>query len=144
MSHSMPIKHFTTHCHCATVNVEIWLSSVPSGLSPRICDCVFCTQRDVAYASDPWGQVEIRVVAREQLLIERQGDGLAEFISCAECASLLAVRWKNYSSVNARLFRGVIPFGAEIVVSPKQLTADHKVARWKRSWFPKLAILKKE
>jgi hypothetical protein len=51
-----------------------------------------------------------------------------------------AERGSLYGAVNARLFEGGKPFGAEQPVSPKTLSAGEKAQRWQDVWFPDVRI----
>jgi hypothetical protein len=46
-----------------------------------------------------------------------------------------------YGVVNTRALDGNVALGESQAVSPKLLTADEKVARWKQLWFSHVTII---
>ena len=120
------------------------LSRAADSYQPRACDCDFCTLHSAAYISDPQGALAIQVKDAGKLTRYRQGSGQAEFLLCAECGVLAAVVYeqggRRYGAANVRAFEGGKPFGVSQAVSPKQLGADEKSARWQSVWFKDVAI----
>jgi len=130
-------------CACGAVALEVGLVREPAAYSPRSCDCDFCRARGAAWLSDPAGFLHLRT-ARD-LKAERQGSEQAEFLSCAACGTLLAVRWQEdsgnaHAAVNARNLARRDEFAGEQAASPKLLGAGEKTARWKALWFPEVEV----
>lgn len=130
----------TGGCRCGKVALEVNLALEPKRYNPRACDCNFCREHDAAYVSDPNGSVVIRTDTMSNLKFAQQGDELAEFLFCVACNQLLGVRWQQYGSVNARALFDKASFGNEISASPKQLSAEEKVERWRELWFPEFVV----
>lgn len=126
-------------CHCGNLRLEMGLRRAPDSYAPRVCDCDFCVKHAAAYISDPEGSLSLKVEDASRLTRYRQGSGQAEFLLCTGCGVLAAVVYeeagRRYGAANARAFQGGEPFGAAQAVSPKQLGAAEKSARWQSVWF---------
>ena len=131
-------------CHCGNIHIEVELTRVPEEYHPRACDCDFCTKHAAAYVSDPQGSLGIRIEDTDKTACYKQGSGQAEFLLCTECGTLIGVTFTEaghlYGAVNAHIFDGGVPFGAEQAVSPKTLSAGEKAKRWQDVWFPDVSI----
>lgn len=132
-------------CACGAVAMEVGLGRELAAYSLRACDCDFCRERSAAWLSDPAGSLRLRANAGQGFRIERQGSGQAEFLSCAACGTLLAVRWRDddghaHGAVNARTLARRDEFASEQGASPKLLDAATKTARWKTLWFPDVEV----
>lgn len=132
-------------CACGAIAVEVGLGRELAAYSPRACDCDFCCERGAAWLSDSAGFLRLRTNAGQGLKRERQGSEQAEFLSCAACGTLLAVRWRDddghaYGAVNARVLARHDEFASEQGASPKLLEAAEKTARWKVLWFADVEV----
>lgn len=140
----MSLNKLNGGCHCGNIQLELELARAPDAYNPRACDCDFCTQHSAAYLSDPKGSLTIRIKDEDKLGRYRQGNGIAEFLICRNCGVLTAVTYKNegrvYGAVNARAIQGGKGFGPEQTVSPKTLSADAKMSRWRDVWFQDVAV----
>ena len=130
----MAAQRLVGACACGSVAVEIGLCHESAAYTPRACDCDYCRERDAAWLSDPAGFLRLHAQTRPGLKIERQGSGQAEFLSCASCGSLLAVRWLDgdghaYGAVNARSLTRRGGFAPGQCASPKLLEAGEKPLR---------------
>lgn len=129
-------------CHCGAIGVEIETPQAPAAISPRACDCGFCTRHGAAWVSDPRGRLVIRFEPA-QLRRYRQGDELAEFLLCRRCGVLVAVtreHGRRYAAVNARALADGDGFGPPQPVSPARLAATEKLARWEQAWFAEVDL----
>lgn len=84
--------------------------------------------------------MRLHVGAGRELKIERQGSKQAEFLSCIDCGSLLAVRWEDddghaYGAVNAACLARREELADAQGASPKLFDAGAKAERWKLLWF---------
>lgn len=132
-------------CACAAVAVEVGLSRELTAYSPRACDCDFCREQGAAWLSDAAGFLRLRANAGQGFRIERQGSGQAEFLACAACGTLLAVRWRDgdghaHGAVNARVLTRRDEFADEQGASPKLLEVAEKTTRWKALWFADVEV----
>jgi len=126
-------------CHCGALQVTASLSGPPKDYRPRECDCDFCRKHAAAYISDPRGSLRIAIGGERALTRYRQGSALAEMLLCRNCGVLVAAVYQDervlYGVVNARILEQWPDFGAAQVVSPRTLSADQKVSRWRGLWF---------
>ena len=116
-------------------------SRVPvQSLSPRACDCDFCTRHRAAWVSDPQGHMHIRGNGA-MLQRFRQGSDQAEFLLCRNCGVLVAVvaranDGRMIGAANRNAFDAHDQFVDETIVSPRLLAADAKRERWSQLWTP--------
>jgi hypothetical protein len=120
------------------------LTNEPGTYRPRACDCGFCRKHGAAYISDAQGSLRIRINDQRQSGTYRQGSELAEMLLCTNCGVLIGALYRTegriYATVNVRVIDGADNFGVEQAVSPKQLSADAKVSRWKDLWFSSVEL----
>ena len=127
-------------CHCGALRFELSTSQVLATLSPRACDCDFCTRHLAAWVSDAAGLLHIEA-DDARLRRYRQGSGQADFLLCTECGVLVAVMARTddgrlLGAVNRNAFDGRGAFGGETTVSPQQLGPEAKLSRWSQLWTP--------
>ena len=127
-------------CHCGALRFEFSTAQALVDFAPRACDCDFCTRHRAAWVSDAAGS--LRIEADETRLRRyRQGSGQADFLFCAHCGVLVAVVARAgdgylLGAANRNAFDGREAFMAETTVSPQQLDAATKLARWTQLWTP--------
>lgn len=123
-------------CRCGRVKLEFTLPGPLAQFSPRLCDCDFCTARNIAYLSHPEG--EIRIASDQPLHRYRQGSNQAEFLACSQCDTVMGVTAElagsHKGAVNANQLEKAGQLQQATVVSPKQLGAEEKLARWQQLW----------
>jgi len=127
-------------CHCGAVRWHFDTGQALAAFTPRACDCDYCTRHGAAWVSDPAGRLRIRA-GTGKLQRYRQGSGQAEFLSCRDCGVLVAVVMHDsdgrlLGAANRNAFDERADFGEQAVVSPQQLAAEAKLARWARLWMP--------
>lgn len=127
-------------CHCGALRWEFVSRVAVHSLSPRACDCDFCTRHHAAWVSDPEGHLGIRGNPA-MLQCFRQGSEQAEFLLCRHCGVLVAVIARDndarmIGAANRNAFDARDQFVDETVVSPRLLAADAKRARWNEMWMP--------
>ncbi|WP_151632456.1 GFA family protein [Noviherbaspirillum aerium] len=131
-------------CDCGTVSIEAGLRGDASHYCLRACDCSFCVKHGAAYLSDPQGRLLIRANAQDSLGRYRQGSGNAECLFCGKCGVLAALvcridgRWRG--TLNSRMLDEMASFGEPVRVSPKCLSPEEKMERWKQMWFGDVEI----
>jgi len=132
-------------CHCGNLLVTVGLSGPPDTYQPRACDCDFCRKHAAAYLSDPHGSLLIRMGDAREVARYRQGSGLAEMLLCRNCGVLIAALYQDerllYGVVNAKVLDGWQLFRAPQAVSPKTLSGDEKVSRWRKIWFAEVTVV---
>jgi len=141
MSTIYPVKG---GCYCGNIRVELQLSNNPERYQPRACDCDFCRKHGAAYVSDAHGTLRIGIGDPQLSAGYRQGNELAEMLLCTRCGVLVGALYRSdegvYGTVNVKVIEGAPGFGAEQAVSPKQLSGDEKVTRWRKLWFPDVSV----
>ena len=132
-------------CHCENIHFELELSHAPDTYNPRACDCDFCRKHGASYLSDPDGSLTIHVKNERLLGKYRQGSGTAECLVCKNCGVLIGVAYRNegaiFATINSNAVDAGATFGERKAVSPKTLTANEKVERWKSIWFSNVSII---
>lgn len=130
-------------CHCGNIRVELELTRTAGTYNPRACDCDFCRKHRAAYVSDPQGSLLILIRDERDCGRYAQGSGRAELLLCRNCGVLVGPLYPEagrlYAAVNANVVEGVA-FGAQQPVSPRTLSADDKVKRWKEVWFSNVTV----
>lgn len=138
------MKKLTGGCHCGNIRVAARLSRLAETYNPRACDCEFCVKHVAAYVSDEQGSLLIRIKSEHDSVRYRQGSKAAEFLLCKACGVLVAVlyqaRGRIYAALNARTVDETASFGADQPISPKLLSEDERVARWREVWFSDVEI----
>src|SRR3979409_1959502 len=131
-------------CHCGNIRLDLQLANELGSYHPRACDCAFCHKHGAAYISDAQGSLRIRIHDQRRSRTYRQGSELAEMLLCTDCGVLVGALYRTegrtYATVNVRVIEGAESFGIEQPVSPKKLSGDAKVARWKDLWFSSVEL----
>lgn len=131
-------------CYCGNIRLTVSFSRDLSAYTPRACDCDFCRKHGAAYVSDPAGSLCIRVTDERELSRFRQGSNTAEMLLCRTCGVLVGALYPEagelFGTVNAQSLESRTIFGPQQSVSPKSLSADRKVQRWREIWFPKVVL----
>jgi hypothetical protein len=70
---------------------------------------------------------------------------MAECLICSECGVYIAALYAGaggilYGTVNVRVLNGTPGFAPWQSVSPKKLSAEDKIKRWKQLWFSDVAV----
>ncbi len=133
----MPHKHEGS-CHCGKVTISIKLSQPLDNYAPRACDCDFCTSRGITYLSASQATAEVCSLLPLKKL--KQGSRQAQFLSCVNCDSVVAVVFLFESghrgAVNAALLNEKRLLQQAVTASPKLLDPIEKVERWQQFWMP--------
>lgn len=127
---------YSGQCSCSSVNVTLELPRELNVYAPRACDCEFCTSRQIEYLSHPDGLLNIKSI--NALDYQKQGSEQAVFITCQTCKDVIAaaidLENKVIGALNATLLTDYHQLQNAEVVSPKLLTANEKIDRWKTVW----------
>jgi hypothetical protein len=131
-------------CYCGNVLLNLQLSKEPGSYQPRACDCGFCSKHGAAYISDAQGSLRIRIKDQGRSGTYRQGSELAEILLCTHCGVVVGALYRAegriYATVNVRAIEGAESFGAQQAVSPKKLSPEAKISRWKDLWFSSVEL----
>jgi hypothetical protein len=132
-------------CYCGNIRVSASFSQYLSAYEPRACDCDFCSKHGAAYVSDSKGSLSIEI--RDELEVNRfrQGSKSAEMVLCRTCGVLVGAVYREsnrlFGTLNVKALGCRASFGPEQQpVSPKPLSADQKVRRWRGIWFPDVQL----
>lgn len=131
-------------CYCGNIRLDVVLSRDVSAYNPRACDCDFCLKHGAAYISDAAGSLWIRVGNPQALNRFRQGSNTAEMLLCRSCGVLIGALYREgeqlFGTLNYKALDSRASFGPEQSVSPKSLSAEAKVQRWRELWFPNVRL----
>jgi hypothetical protein len=74
----------------------------------------------------------------------RQGSNTAEMLLCRTCGVLVGALYREahrlFGTLNVKALESRPSFGPEQGVSPKLLSPDQKVRRWRELWFPDVLL----
>ena len=130
------MENYSVTCTCQTITLNVDLPLPLNQYSPRACDCTFCTERGLAYISDPNGVM--RFSPREQLDSFQQGSEQATFWACKACSDFVAVTFLSNGvekgAACAGVLNGKYALQECIPASPKKLTGPEKAERWSTLW----------
>ncbi|WP_345292474.1 aldehyde-activating protein [Kangiella marina] len=133
--------NYSAQCSCGNVNLTLSLPKPIEEYLPRACDCRFCTERNIAYLSDPMG--ELVITSKHSLQSLKQGSEQATFWQCPSCLDMVAVSHQLYDeneviikgAVNSRLFESTYTLPEALIASPKTLSPQQKRQRWSELWL---------
>ena len=124
-------------CGCGAVRVKLFLPCSLDTLEPRRCDCDYCVAHDGVYLSHPGA--ELQVWSRHAQREERQGDEIARLLHCSECGELTVVICELNGvlrgAVRPQLLDDFSLLPPARSVSPKLLSPEQKIDRWKNLWM---------
>jgi hypothetical protein len=131
-------------CSCKNIEFNLKVSFSIESFSPRACDCNFCIQNNVTYISEAQGQADIKIKDPALIRLVKQGHELAHFLICKGCRSVICALYteseKTFAAFNANLILNKDQLAKPLSISPKKLTAEEKVIRWKQLWFPDVSF----
>ncbi|MCJ9429589.1 GFA family protein [Kordiimonas marina] len=138
------MTNHTGGCYCGNITIRFESGKTADALTPRACDCDFCTLHGAEWLSDPEGALTIEVQNEAALSLFKQGSESAHFWICQNCGGVSAVTseigGKPKGAVNARALDDHATLPASVPASPKVLSKDEKLSRWDTVWTPVAAI----
>ena len=127
----------TGQCRCGDIKIQVTAAIESRELQPRVCDCDYCQQHPAAIISHP-SMVMTLLSPLVQLHMDKNGDQLAGFYRCPNCRELIfvgcSIEGVLRGAVNVNLLQA--QFGEAIAISPKKLTPEQKLERWRGLWGP--------
>ncbi|WP_262690874.1 GFA family protein [Kordiimonas aestuarii] len=131
-------------CYCGNISVRLDTEKAPDLLTPRACDCDFCTGHGASWVSDPDAHLEIEIQNEAAINLFEQGSKSARFWLCQRCGVLTCVTCdvdgERRAAVNVRALSDRSSFPPPTSVSPKALSADEKKARWSDVWIKGVTV----
>lgn len=131
-------------CYCGNISVTVETDMALDSLTPRACDCDFCTLNGAAWMSAPDGKLEIEIQNEAAISLYEQGSESARFWLCQRCGVVTAVTCDidgtRKGAVNAHILDRKAEFAPTEPASPKTLSKDEKMARWNELWIPNVRI----
>jgi len=138
------MKSEQASCYCGNISAEVAFTKDLSDYIPRACDCDFCIKNGAAYISDPQGKLHITIQNSEEVSWYKQGARLVELVICKKCGVLVAVTYSDngtvYGGLNAKTLANRENLSPSQTASPKLLSSQEKINRWKKIWFSGVAI----
>lgn len=124
-------------CSCGLVSAELTLPDQAAPI-PRVCDCDFCRKNSGVFISCEGGELTLRTTM--PLRVVRQGSNQASLLLCPKCGILTGVVIvfgdEKIGAVTESMFTEGT-FGDERApISPKNLSPEEKLERWKTIWMP--------
>lgn len=127
-------------CHCGALRWTLHTGKALEYVTPRACDCDFCTRHRAAWVSDMAGALRIEDPGG-RLQRYRHGSGRAQFLFCADCGVLIGVvavtdDGRLLGAVNRNSFDERHRLGSDVIASPRQLAPGARLERWSQLWTP--------
>jgi len=134
----------TGGCYCGNITVRVETDVAASDMTPRACDCDFCTAHGAEWISTPDANLEIEIQNEAALSLYSQGSDSARLWICQRCGVVSAVTCdienRRKGAVNRRVLDNRNAFPPAEVVSPAKLSVEEKKSRWKTVWMQKVVI----
>lgn len=131
-------------CYCGNIAVRVTTNVAPSEMTPRACDCNFCTAHGAEWVSTPKAELEIEIQNEAAVNLYSQGSESARFWICQRCGVVPAVTCEidghRKGAVNKRAMHDMKAFPETESVSPASLPPEEKQARWGRKWIDKVVV----
>jgi hypothetical protein len=131
-------------CYCGNISVKVTTEVAAGDLTPRACDCHFCTAHGAEWVSTPKAELEIEIQNEAAVNLYSQGSESARFWICQRCGVVPAVTCEigghRKGAVNKRAMHDMECFKPTEAVSPAGLPAEEKQARWDQKWIDKVVV----
>lgn len=138
------MTHMEGSCYCGNIAVRVTCDETASNLTPRACDCNFCTMNGAAWVSTPVASMEIEIQNEAAISLYEQGSESARFWLCQRCGVVTAVTCDidgtRKGAFNARIMDCREEFAPTEPASPKLLGKEEKLARWNKLWIGNVRI----
>jgi hypothetical protein len=132
-------------CHCGNVKLAFGTSKPLGDLSPRVCECSFCSKHGASYIFDCDGSLSIEAKGLNALSEYRQGLEIAKFLVCRCCGVLIAALFDDeagsYGALNARCLEDAPRFGPPQIVPPRTSSGEQKRRLWAKVWTPGVSLV---
>ena len=123
---------------CTCGNIAVHWHTVDYSVTPRMCQCQYCSSKSAAYVSKSGTRVDILIHKEGKHRIHRQGTKTAEFHECTNCHDLVCVTaWIDgdlYGALNSNCLSNPRGFSPGIKIDVSDQTAATKLDRWRQNW----------
>lgn len=131
-------------CYCGNITVKLETETPASEMTPRACDCDFCTIHGAEWISTPAASLEIEIQNEAAINLFSQGSESARFWLCQRCGVVPAVTCDmgdhRIGALNKRAMLDLKKFPATEPASPKNLPTEEKKARWEGLWIQNVTV----
>lgn len=126
------------HGQCQCGNIKTKWNCIDYSMSPRACQCDYCSNKQAAYVSKPGSLFELSIIDKKHHRKLKQGSETATFHECSYCNSLIAVTVEIdqilYGILNAKFLNNKIEFADAIETNFDGQSIEEKRQRWQRNW----------
>ena len=126
------------HGQCQCGNIKTKWNCIDYSMSPRACQCDYCSNKQAAYVSKPGSLFELSIIDKQHHHKVKQGSETATFHECSYCNSLIAVTVEIdqilYGILNANFLNNKIEFADAIETNFDGQSIEEKRQRWQRNW----------
>ena len=126
------------HGQCQCGNIKTKWNCTDYSMSPRACQCDYCSNKQAAYVSKPGSLFELSIIDKQHHRKVKQGSETATFHECSYCNSLIAVTVEIdqilYGILNAKFLNNKIEFADAIETNFDGQSIEEKRQRWQRNW----------
>lgn len=132
-------------CHCGGIQYRFRSPQALAHFRLRECGCGYCVRFRGIYASDPGGELTLRI--SRAIIPYQQGTGTAQFYVCAVCGIMPVVisriQGRDYAVINVRCSDPFAPWlGGARAMDYAGETIEERLSRRARSWIPAVTISK--
>ena len=129
-------------CRCGNIKTN-W-NCVDYTMTPRACQCTYCSDKNAAYLAKPGSLFELSINDKSNHKQVKQGSQTATFHECSFCDSLIAVTVEIdntlYGILNAEFLNNKFEFSDPVETNFDGQSVDEKQQRWQRNWcFAKIS-----
>ncbi len=132
------------HGQCQCSNIKTKWNCIDYSMSPRACQCDYCSNKQAAYVSKPGSLFELSIIDKQHHRQVKQGSETATFHECSYCNSLIAVTVEIdqilYGILNAKFLNNKFEFSEPVETNFENQSKQLKLDRWQKNWcFAKIS-----
>ncbi|MBV1908008.1 MAG: hypothetical protein KUG78_01735 [Kangiellaceae bacterium] len=124
--------------HCKCKNIKVTWHVIDYSMSPRACQCDYCSSKNAAYVSKSGSKVEVKINDKSHHKIVTQGSQTAKFHECANCNDIVFVTAEIaglvYGIINADILQNKFAFSAPQETDFSGQSQQQKLERWQKNW----------
>lgn len=131
-------------CYCGNITVRMETETPLSDMTPRACDCDYCSMHGATWISTPAATLEIEIQNEAAINLFEQGSKSARFWLCQRCGTMPAVTCDDGTNrrgaVNSRCMLNGDTCPPAEPIAPKDLPVEERTARWQKVWIQTVKI----